>query len=77
MLCKKFELVPIKIGFYMNFLSCSTIGPKSQSLVKLHVLCQKWLEKNSPYTCIFQYMYMYAHPILYKKLAYSSQNWIF
>ena len=26
---RKFELIPIKIGFFTNFLSCSKIGPKS------------------------------------------------
>ena len=29
MLCSKFELIPIKIGFFTNFLSYSKIGPKS------------------------------------------------
>uniref|UniRef100_A0A1X7V905 Uncharacterized protein n=1 Tax=Amphimedon queenslandica TaxID=400682 RepID=A0A1X7V905_AMPQE len=29
MLCRKFELIPIKIGFFMNFLSCSKIVLKS------------------------------------------------
>ena len=29
MLCQKFEQIPIKIGFSMNFLSCSKIWPKT------------------------------------------------
>ena len=29
MLCRKFDLTPIKIGFFMNFKSCSKIGPKT------------------------------------------------
>ena len=29
MLHRKFELTPIKFGFFMNFLICSKIGPKS------------------------------------------------
>ena len=29
MLCVKFELIPIKIRFFMNFQSCSKIGSKS------------------------------------------------
>ena len=29
MLCRKFELIPIKIVFFANFLSCSKIGPKT------------------------------------------------
>ena len=29
MLCIKFELIPIKIGFFTNFKSCSKIGPKT------------------------------------------------
>ena len=28
-LCRKFELIPIIIGFFINFLSCSKIGPKT------------------------------------------------
>ena len=28
-LCRKFKPIPIKIGFFMNFYSCSIIGPKS------------------------------------------------
>ena len=29
MLCRKFEWIPIKIGFSTNFQSCSKIGPKT------------------------------------------------
>ena len=49
MLCRKFELIPIKIGFYINFSSCSKIWPKTLyyntgSLAKFH---QKWQGENS------------------------------
>ena len=55
MLCIKFELIPIKIGFLKNFQSCSKIGPKSLycstgSLAKFH---QKWLGKNSQFLLHF------------------------
>ena len=30
MLCRKFELIPIKIGFFLNFESCSKTGLNSQ-----------------------------------------------
>ena len=41
MLCFNIELIPIKIGFFTNFLSCSKIGPKTMgystgSLAKFH-----------------------------------------
>ena len=55
MLCRKFELIPIKIGFFTNFKSCSKIGPKSLyystgSLAKFH---QKWQGENSPFLLHF------------------------
>ena len=55
MLCRKFELIPIKIGFFMNFLSCSKIGPKSLyystwSRAKFH---QKWQGENSLFLFYF------------------------
>ena len=28
-LCRKFELMPIKFGFFYEFSSCSKIGPKT------------------------------------------------
>ena len=45
----------MKIGFFMNFLSCSKIGPKSlyystRSLAKFH---QKWLGENSSFLYFF------------------------
>ena len=48
MLCRKFEPIPIKIGFFMNFYSSSKVGLKSLYystvvLVKLH---HKWLGEN-------------------------------
>ena len=55
MLCRKFELIPIKISFLMNFKSCSKIRPKSLyystgSLAKFH---QKWLGEKSPFLLHF------------------------
>ena len=55
MLCTKFELIPIKIGFFMNFQSCSKIGQKSLyystgSLAKFH---QKSLGENSAFLYFF------------------------
>ena len=55
MLCRKFELIPIKIGFFTNFLSCSKIGSKSLyystgSWAKFH---QKWKGENSPFLLHF------------------------
>ena len=55
MLCRKFELIPIKIGFFTNFLICSKIWPKTLyystgSLVKFH---EKWLGENSPFLLHF------------------------
>ena len=56
MLCRKFELIPIKIGFFTNFQSCSKIGPKTLyystwSWAKFH---QKWLGENSPFLLHFR-----------------------
>ena len=44
-LCRKFELIPIKIGFFMNFKSCSKIWPKTMyystwSSAKFHQKCR-------------------------------------
>ena len=55
MLCRKFELISIKIEFFTNFLTCSKIGPKSLyystgSLAKFH---QKWQGENSPFLLHF------------------------
>ena len=55
MLCRNFELIPIKIGLFMNFLICPKIGPKSLyystgSLAKFH---QKWQGGNSPFLLHF------------------------
>ena len=64
MLCGKFELIPIKIGFSMNFLSCSKIGSKSLyynstwSRAKFH---QKWQGENSPFLLHFL---MYIHVLM-------------
>ena len=55
MLCRKFELIPIKIGFFTNFLSCSKIRSKSLyystwSRAKFH---QNWQGENSPFLFYF------------------------
>ena len=55
MLRRKFELIPIKIGFFTNFLICSKIGPNTLyystgSLAKFH---QKWQGENSPFLLHF------------------------
>ena len=55
MLFIKFELIPMKFGFFTNFQSCSKIGPKSPyystgSLAKFHQKCQG---ENSPFLLHF------------------------
>ena len=55
MLCRKFELIPIKIEFFKNFLICSKIWSKSLyystgSLAKFH---QKWQGDNSSFLLHF------------------------
>ena len=49
-LCRNFELFPIKIGFVTNFLSCSKIGSKTlyYSTWTLAKFRQNWLGENSP-----------------------------
>ena len=68
MLCRKFELIPIKIGFFMNFYSCSKVCPKSlyyNSTVVLVKFHQKWLGKNSPF---LKFFLLHIHVlILYRK----------
>ena len=56
MLFRKSELIPIKIGFFTNFLSCSKIRSKTLyyystgTLAKFH---QKWLGENSAFLYFF------------------------
>ena len=55
MLFLKFELIPIKIGFFTNFSSCSKIGSKSlyystASLAKFH---EKLIGEESPFLLHF------------------------
>ena len=55
MLCRKFELNPIKVRFFTNFLICSKIGSRTLyystgSLAKFH---QKWQGENSPFLLHF------------------------
>ena len=55
MLRRKFEVVLIKIGFFMNFLSCSKIESKTLYyntgyMAKFH---QKWQGENSPFLLHF------------------------
>ena len=51
MLCRKFELILIKIRFLMNFKSCSKIRPKTiyYSTGSLTKFCEKWLGENSSF----------------------------
>ena len=51
MLCINFKLIPIKFEFFMNFLSCSKIGPttKGYSLGSEAKFWQKWLGENSSF----------------------------
>ena len=55
MLCRNFELIPIKIGFFMNFQSCSKIGPNTlyYSTWSWAKFCQKLLEENSQFLLHF------------------------
>ena len=55
MLCRKFELIPIKIQFFTNFQSCFKIGPKMlyYSTLSLAKFQQKWLAENSPFLLHF------------------------
>ena len=55
MLFIKFELIPIKFGFFTNILSCSKIWPNTLYystglLAKFH---QKWQGENSPFLLHF------------------------
>ena len=55
MLHRKFELIPIKIRFFTNFLSCTKIWPNTLYcstglLAKFH---QKWQGENSPFLLHF------------------------
>ena len=51
MLSRNFELIPIKIGFFTNFLSCSKIGPKTMyyGTGTWAKFWQKWLGEISPF----------------------------
>ena len=53
-LCRNFEPIPIKIGFFVNIKSCSKIMAKTLystgSSAKFH---QKWLRENSPLLLCF------------------------
>ena len=55
MLFIKFEMIPIKIGFFTNFVSCSKIGSKSlyYSTVILAKFHQKRKVENSPFLYFF------------------------
>ena len=78
MLCRNFELIPSKIGFFMNFLSCSKIGPKSLyystgTLAKFH---QIFLGENSPF--LLQFLIHIHVLMLCRKFELDSdENWIF
>ena len=51
MLCRNFELISIKFGFFTNFLSCSKIRSKSlyYSTGSLAKFRQKWQGENSSF----------------------------
>ena len=55
MLCFKFEIIPIKIGFFTNFLSWSKIGSKSlyYSTAILAKFRQKCQRENSSFLYFF------------------------
>ena len=63
MLHRNFELIPIKIGFFMNFKSCSKIRPKSlyYSTVTLAKFDQKSLGENFPF---LQFFLMHTHVLM-------------
>ena len=66
-LCTKFELIPIKIRFFMNFQSCSKIGLKTlyYSTWSLAKIRQKWQGENSQFLLHFL---IHIHVlILYRK----------
>ena len=67
MLCIKFELIPIKFGFFMNFLSCSKIRQKSlyYSTGALAKFCQKSLGENSAFL-YFSLMYIHVLRLYFK-----------
>ena len=52
MLCRKFELIPIKFGFFTSY---SKIEPKSlyYSTGALAKFCQKWKVENSQFLYFF------------------------
>ena len=52
MLCRKFELIPIKIGFFTDFLKLLKNRAKHPVLYSTWSLAkfrQKWLGENSPF----------------------------
>ena len=66
MLCRNFEQIPIKIGFYMNFRSCSKFGPNT-------VPCTVVRNDNatkSTYTCTCTYRYQYMDYAAYYTTDY-------
>ena len=66
MLLRKFELIPIKIGFFTIFKSYSKIGPKSlyYSTVILAKFCQKSKVENSPFLYFF---FMHKHVLMLRR----------
>ena len=66
MLYRKFELFPIKIGFFMNFYICSKIGPKSLyystgTLAKFH---ENWLREDSPF---YNFFLIHIHVLMLRR----------
>ena len=74
MLCRKFELISIKIEFFMNFQICSKIGQKTLYystgyLAKFHKI---WLGENSQF---LYFSLIHIHVLmLHRKF---DQIWIF
>ena len=76
MLCRSFEWILIKIGFFTNFLSCSKIMPKTlyYSTAYFAKFYQKSLRENSPFLLHFL---MHIHVLMLCRNFQLIQNWIF
>ena len=53
MLCRNFELILIKIGFFTNFLSCSKIGSNKIPCTIVHGLGPNFVKNEKERFCIF------------------------
>ena len=66
MLCRNFEQIPIKIGFYMIFQSCSKFGPNTVPCTIVH----NDNATKSTYTCTCTYRYQYMDYAAYYTTDY-------